>query len=601
MEQDSTGSEIVKSAYQGAKLAKQTGSLAKSGVTLSVKAGSDLYKAATSRQTRLEAIISEIKTVNNLTERLKSVELEILDIEDKINEKSAIIERLSSIENKSQSELNELKQQKEELKILKSRHKKLDKEGKELSEGIVIKSSNVAHIKHSLKPRPIRTPAKFSYKVVKGTLKTSFRVTKNVAAQANPLNKRANFNDTTDTGVESLKLGYTTVKKTYQTGKKAVRGVRVLYKAPVKTVKFAVGTVKVASSIVIHTVALLLNPIFWALILLFVLVFLIIMPAIIILLGGGAASGSTTNKAYGTAAGANKDILTAYAEAEEFYRIAAETRQNDFNSMIDSLYFSTDDLKHSDLVYMKCSHDGSEYQTSMATNSKKNQLKTKFSNSLPKAEAIALVYVYLEKQKNDENSTIAQIYEVEFTQQAFDDLLNQMISWTETIYSGQECPNKNCSVREEHNPEWDTAKYNRDMSVNAFNEWATDIQPRIANNTRIKDGAAQSQDWDANIGWRIDNWNLVYSDLIGNAYTSNDGLDCLADLDRISDYYIEILDKTPENFQVVDCEHLHNNHAIGLNIISKESVMDSWGFDDNYRQWVELTYQGFLVNPDLQN
>ena len=446
--------------------------------------------------------------------------------------------------------------------------------------------------------------ANYSLSVAKRTFKASSRLTKKAAVKFNPLDKPVNKNDTTDTGTEALKLGYRATKKTYQTGKKTVRGVIVLYKAPVKTARIAVGTVKLAGSLAVHTAAVVLSPVFWIAAFIVLIVSVLIIPVVLIL-AGGAAGGTTTNKAYGTAAGTDKEITTAYPEAEEYYRIASEKRKNDFNSMIDSLYYSTDDLSHSDLVYMKCSHDGSEYQTSLATNNRKQQLKDKFSNSLSKAEAIALVYVYLEKQKNDENNTVAQIYEVEFTQQSFDDLLDKMISWTETTYANQECPQHNCTVHREevHNPEWDTAKYNCDTSVNAFYEWRDDIQPLIEHNMHIPNGAAQSQDWEANIGWRIDNWNSVYASLVGYAYTSNYGLDCLADLDRISDYYIDVLNKTPENniVETVTCDRLHNLHSIGLDIISKESVMDSWGFDDNYKQWVEITYQGFIQNPNIQN
>lgn len=519
-------------------------------------------------------------------EQIKSLERELLNINETIKEKESELEHLFSIEDKTDIDNKKIDELKQDIKQLKIKKKELETKKRKITES------------GSIAPSP--SSLKYGYSAIKGTFKASSRFLKKSAVNFNPLDKPVNKNDTVDTGVEALKLGYRTTKKTYQAGKRATHGVKVLYKAPVRTARIAIGTAKFAASMVLHTAALVLNPIFWIFIVVLLVVAVLIVP-IVLILAGGAGGGSTTNKAYGTAAGANKDIATAYPEAEEYYKAAAEAKQNEFNSMIDSLYYSTEDLKHSDLVYMKCSHDNSEYQTSMATNNRKQQLKNKFSNSLSEAEAIALVYVNLEKQKNDENNTSVQIYEVEFTQQAFDDLLNQMISWTETVYSGQECPDKNCSVRYEHNPEWDTAKYNRDMSVNAYNEWAIDIQPLIENNSHIHDGSAQSQDWDNNIGWRIDNWNLVYSELMGNAYTSNYGLDCLADLDRISDYYIDVLNNTPENFQVVDCEHLHNNHAIGLNIISKESVMDSWGFDDNYKQWVELTYQGFLKNPDIQN
>ena len=201
--------------------------------------------------------------------------------------------------------------------------------------------------------------ANYGLSVAKRTFKASSRLTKKAAVRFNPLDKPVNKNDTTDTGTEALKLGYRATKKTYQTGKKTVRGVRVLYKAPVKTARIAVGTVKLAGSLAVHTAAVVLSPVFWIAAFIVLIVSVLIIPVVLIL-AGGAAGGTTTNKAYGTAAGTDKEITTAYPEAEEYYRIASEKRKNDFNSMIDSLYYSTDDLSHSDLVYMKCSHDGSD-------------------------------------------------------------------------------------------------------------------------------------------------------------------------------------------------------------------------------------------------
>lgn len=451
--------------------------------------------------------------------------------------------------------------------------------------------------KKSTSFHPIRSVAKV-------TVKKTASVIKNIGRKANPLDKPINKNDTVDTGVESLRLAYRASKKSYKTVKNTINGSRLLYKTPVKTAKVAIGTVKFAGSVVVHTTAVLLNPVFWIIVVVLLIATFFLIPVVLIL-AGGAGSGSTTNKAYGTAAGVNEDITTAFPEAEEFYRIAIEDRQNAFNSMIDSLYYSNEDLSHSNLVYMKCSNDGSEYQTSMATNNRKQQLKDKFSNSLSEAEAIALVYVYLEKQKNDENNTSAQLYEIEFTQQSFDDLLDKMISWTETTYAKQECPQHNCTIHREeiHNPNWDIAKNDCDTALKGYYEWMNTIQPLIEHNAHIPNGAAQTQDWENNVGWRIDNWNLTYSYLLGNAYTSNDGWDFYEDLDRISDHYLDVYNNTPENdiVETVSCDRLHDLHSIGLDIISKESVMDSWGFDDNYKQWVELTYQGFIKNPNILN
>lgn len=420
--------------------------------------------------------------------------------------------------------------------------------------------------------------------------------------KVNPLNKKIDKNDTTDTGVESLRLGYRTAKKTYTTSKSAVHGVKLLYKAPVKTVRAAIWTVRAASTVLVHTAAILLNPLFWILVVILLLILVIAVPCVMIL-GGGAAGGTTTNKAVGTAAGSKQEISTIFPQAEEFFDNACTTKQNEFNSFVDSMYYSTDDLQHSDLVYMVCSNDDTVFQTSLATDNRKQQLKDKFSKSISKTEAIALVYVNLEKQKNTENNTEGQIYEIEFTQQAFDDLLGMMVSWSDTVYGGQECPQKNCSVHQEEipNPAYDDLFYKVDMSAGAFNDWGN-IIPYLENLHSIHDGHAQSQYWDNNIQWRIDNWNIVYGDFVPvYPYTSNDGNDFLSYLGGLYAGYADELDNTPQTITktTVTCDHLHNLHSVGLNILSKDDVMAAWNFSDVDKEWFEITYKGFQVNPDI--
>lgn len=397
----------------------------------------------------------------------------------------------------------------------------------------------------------------------------------NIGNKLNPIDKPINKNDTSDTGVESLRLGYRTVKK----GKKAANGVKLLYKAPAATIKVAKVSVKVTETIVTHIAAFLISPVFWIIVFIILIISTLIIPLILILAGGGVA-GTTKSKAYGTAAGSNQVIATAFVQAENFYRIASENKQNEFNSLINSFYFSTSDLSHSDLVYMKCSHDGSEYQTSLATDTRKQQLKDKFSNSLPKAEAIALAYVYLEKQKNNDNNTSGKLYEIEFTQQAFDDLLNKMISWTETTYSGQECPSHDCARDPNLFREWKDYERKYNEAVNSFNRWFDYVRN----------------------GWNIDDWWHEYGWLYNTyPYTDNDGNDYGQYIGDMMHHFETERDRYHtdyDNSRV--CVHEHNLHAIGLDIISKEAVMDSWGFDENDRQWVEMTYQFFINNPDIQ-
>ena len=49
----------------------------------------------------------------------------------------------------------------------------------------------------------------------------------------------------------------------------------------------------------------------------------------------------------------------------------------------------------------------------------------------------------------------------------------------------------------------------------------------------------------------------------------------------------------------VTCDHLHNLHSVGLNILSKDDVMAAWNFSDVDKEWFEITYKGFQVNPDI--
>lgn len=421
--------------------------------------------------------------------------------------------------------------------------------------------------------------------------------------KANPIDKPINKNDTTDTGIESIRLGYRTTKKTYKTAKKTVRTGQLLYKSPGKAVRIIKGTVKFASSLVIHTAAILLNPLLWILLFILFVIVVLILP-FVLMLGGGAGGGTTTNVAYGTAAGVKDELPAAFAEAEEFYRIACENKQNDFNAMIDSMYFSTDDLSHSDMVYMECSSDSTVFQSSLATDNRKQQLKDKFSNSLSKTEAIALVYVYLEKQENDANDTEGEIYEIEFTQEAFDDLLSMMISWTENVYGGQECPQRNCSVHRDEipNPQYDEAAYRVNMAAGAFNDWGN-IIPLLERYNSIGDGRAQAQFWNNNIADLISDWNYVYGDFVP-AYPdySRNGENFLDYLGSLYEGYAAELESTPPTITEITttCDHLHNLHSIGLNIMTKEDVMTAWNFSDIYKEWVEITYLGFQNNPDIQ-
>lgn len=108
---------------------------------------------------------------------------------------------------------------------------------------------------------------------VRSTIKTVF-------SKANPFDKNIDKNDVADTGTESIKLAYTSVKKgkntiktvdrTVKTTQRTIRTVgsavkntgTVVYKATDFTVKSAIKASKFVGNAAVHVVASLMNPIF---------------------------------------------------------------------------------------------------------------------------------------------------------------------------------------------------------------------------------------------------------------------------------------------------------------------------------------------------
>ncbi|MBR6982324.1 MAG: hypothetical protein IKH75_02120 [Ruminococcus sp.] len=611
-----TGTDALKLGYQSVDKSKQAAQFAYKGTKIAANTAVNVGRFVTAPHTRLQGIKSEIKSIDNMSEQLRRANNEIIRISERIAEEKANIASLSSIENKNAQNMESIKKLQKDIEYLDSRRDKLEKESQKIRDSISQRKDRLDALMEKLKPHPVKKTFKAAFTVSKDALKVSFRASKNIAARANPFNKSIDTNSTTDTGYDALKFANKAVKTTKEVAKtstrtaraaakapkKAVQTVKIIYRTPIKAAKGAARVIRIATTAAAHVVAIVLNPIFWIAAIFILLVITILYPLVIIL-GGGAAGGTNTNIAYGTAAGTNKENTEIFNEAKEYYRIACENRQNDFNADIDSLYYSDSDRVHSDLVSLISLPEGGGYATDFARDNRKQGIKEKFSNSIDKATAISLLYVKLEKEKNDENKSEGQIYDVVFNQEAFDDLLTSFVTWTDTTSANQTCPFQDCTVHreEKHNPDFDTAKYNCDTSLNAFYEWRDDIQPLIEHCMHIPNGAAQSQYWEGNIGWRIDNWNLVYSWLTGSAYTSNYGLDCLADLDRISDYYIDVLNNTPETIvtETKACDHIHTLHSITLTALDKDAIMDSWGFNDLYKEWVDLTIEGFMQNPDI--
>lgn len=448
--------------------------------------------------------------------------------------------------------------------------------------------------------------------------------------KSNPFNKPIDKNNTSDTGLESTKLGYKTGKTTLRAGKITVRTGKKAYRTAKKSAKLAKNTakktvkatkaavkttvkvikvaVKVTTEVVVQTVALLSNPYVLIALLIIIVVVLCVILIIALIGSGGAVATNTTNKAYMSAAGLDMSLSDILIEGEDFFNTASEKKQSEFDTFIDGLYYSSDDLKNSDLVYMIC-NDGDEFTKRFAELERKNELKNKFSNSLSETEAIALVYIYLEKQANEDNDTEGEIYKVDFTDDAFDELLDMMIAWSDTVHYNQECLEKDCSVHIEEipNPEWQYYWELENTAAPAYNDWYV-ICGLLDTWNGIKDGNGQKQYWRNIVEPAINQWLSDYEDFEKYHvpvwyydYYSN-GYGFLEVLGNLYEFYCTEKEKYPKTIitETATCDHLHDYHAIGLDIISADDIMTAWNFSDIDRKWYDITYKGLQLTSEAE-
>ena len=501
---------------------------------------------------------------------------------------------------KLEKQLDELESQKESN----GEHlERLHEKAEEISDKIKELKSGTSRIATAVK--------RAAKKVAKSPFNAAKKAVKSAESKVNPFNKPINKSDTTDTGVESIRLADKTVKtitRNVKTTKRTIKTAgntvkttgKVIYKTGEFTVKAAAKTIRFTGAVITHTIAAVMNPIFWILAF-FLIVVVCIAGTVIMLLAGGAGGSSSNAQAQAGAAGL-VDVPAQYQSGVEFYNTAINNKRNEFYNLIDSMYYNTDDLTHSDLSYMeRTAADGGKtiYEKSFSTDDRKDTLKSAFDFSLSEKEIIAIAYVYLEKQKNDSNNTERGIYEVSFTQEVFDEIIAKCVMFTDTTYANQECPTRICTAHYYDNPDYSAAWDKVNVSVNAYNEWV-DFLELFDTYNGIHDGAGQAAYWENNIGWRIDNWCLVYAYLYGTSpYYSNSGRDYLSYLGNQYVNYVNTANNTPQYIVEESCDHLHTLHSIGLAMFTKENVMSALGFTDTYIEWEEMTERGFEANPNI--
>ena len=269
-------------------------------------------------------------------------------------------------------------------------------------------------------------------------------------------------------------------------------------------------------------------------------------------MGGGVSAANSSKNAYSSAAGL-VEVPDQYQSGLTYFNTAVSNRKADFDSIIDDMYYDYNELPTSSVVYMKRTVPAPEiiYEKSFSTDGQKETLKSAWDMSLTitAKEAIAIAYVYLEKEKNETNHTEGGIYEVTYTQEVFDLILSKCVTYSHTVHSGQYCPSGNCTkhVEEVENPAH-TEAYNK------VNEAA-------------------------------ENYNNTGSQYWADEYV----------------YWSGVLDSTPETLEEVTyiCNHEHDLHSIGLAFFQKEDIMNALGFTENDKQWEQLTETGFESNPDI--
>lgn len=450
------------------------------------------------------------------------------------------------------------------------------------------------------------------------TAKTVKSGVKSAVTKANPFDQKINRNDVADSGVESIRLAYSSVKKTQNgiktvsstvktaqrtiktAGKAAKTTVKIAYKTPIFIVKTAIKAVRITGTVAANIVAAAMNPVV-IIIAAFLLLFTILAGAVVLILGGGASAATSNAKAQAGAVGLI-NVPEQYQNALDYFEIAVRGRKDEYYTLIDSLYYNYDDLTHSNLVYLErtdASGNKITYQTSFATDERKDTLKAAWDFSADDMHGIiAIAYVYLEKLENEAHGTEGGIYEVTYTQEVFDLIAEQCVNFNDTVFAGQSC-GTGCTRHEEeqNNPAYTAANAKVTLHANAYNEWL-DICGYLDTYAQIGDGKAQAAYWDNNIQWRIDNWKSVYFD---SCTTTNRGQDYLASL---GGWYVDAVaerDATPEKITVTTftCEYQHDLHSIGLWYYSKERIMDVLNFTDNEKEWVNLTEMGFESNPNI--
>lgn len=436
---------------------------------------------------------------------------------------------------------------------------------------------------------------------------------KEIEEKVNPLEEKVDKNNTTDSGTESLKLANQTAKtanKTVKTTKSAVKTTKNVVKSTPKvikktakttkevakatakaakvtvkaTVKAVEVTVKVAAKVITEIAAALSNPYVFIVVLIIVVIILLIYGFFLILSGG-----DTEQKAMTQPIGLG-NIEEQYNNGLEYYNTALDERMNELTELINNLEYDSNNRKDSDLlVYTRYKPGTLFYQKDFPTDYRKNSIISTFDHQFADDdidEFLAIAYVYCEKKENKENGTYLRIYEVEFTQDVFNDMIEECIPFSDVVSEHQECPKVDCIHDKKAGAEWQKA-------LDGINEWDTNNDENGDKCIlEIIKGCKSKEEIIDYVEWRIKGY---WKDFYGEIYTEDVNIESYADAD---DYYSNYLFPTYRHYETTyynstACDNTHTLHSIETSFLDADDLMDALDFDANEKQWVELTKLGF--------
>jgi hypothetical protein len=253
-----------------------------------------------------------------------------------------------------------------------------------------------------------------------------------------------------------------------------------------------------------------------------------------------------------------------------------------------------------------------QYTTGYPTDTWKNSLISAWMISVPETDAIAIAYVYLQMQENRAHSTVQQIYQIDYTQDVFNQIADHAVQWSETTFADQTCAENNCSEHhdEQPNPAYQTALADYEYCAARRDGFVTNVVPKanyyseiLANYNSAPSPAQSAMQSTLDHAWAelvtaFEQWEDDFS------YTTWEidediGYNGSAWLNQFVDEAEETLNSTPETIITTYyiCDHQHTLHSVGLFNYDMDTVMTALGFSDADKEWANLVKLG--MNLDL--